>query len=500
MAPPSLLPTRRPTTTRPGRIAALDSLPLFFTLTGRRAIVIGGDDAAVWKAELLLAAGAHVTVLAERVDRVLAALLQDASDRLHHRACTWTAADLTGATLVVASLSSETEAELLRISARQAGCLLNVIDWPAFCDFSFGTIVNRSPVVIGIGTGGAAPILGQRIRQRMESLLPPILARWAELARSVRDRLAAQTPDRQTRRRFWEQLSDQALRGDPVPCADDALSNNDASSAAAGQVTLVGAGPGDAGLLTLSALRAMQAADVILYDDLVSPEVLELARREAHRMLVGKRGGGPSCHQDEITDLMLRLARSGRQVVRLKSGDPMIFGRAGEEIEALEAAGIPVTVVPGVTAALAAAARFRIPVTHRDLARRLSFITGHAKDGALPSYDWAALTAPETTTFVYMPHRTLCGLAGGLIDHGMPPDTPAALMFNISRADERLVVSPLAALAETPADKARDETVLFAFGPALQRMASRSDGDAQASAAPDAALSDLRTHVTTDAF
>ncbi len=387
---------RKPLEAAPRRMGPLAKLPVFLNLDQRRAVVAGGSAAAAWKAELLASTGALVDIYAgdpsDEMQQIAAAGCCPGALTLHHR--TWTTADLDGAFVAIADLDDEAEALAFIEAARAAGAPFNVIDKPAFCQFQFGAIVNRSPAVIAISTDGAAPVLGQAIRRRIETLLPPSLADWAALAKSIRDSVANALPKGQVRRQFWERFAERAFGPQPgkeeagrLEALIDSLAAG--SAAGSGRVTLVGAGPGDAELLTLKAVRALQSADVILFDDLVSDEVLELARREAKRMLVGKRGGRDSCRQDDINELMVSLALQGRHVVRLKSGDPMIFGRAGEEIVELERHGIPVTVVPGITSALAAASRLGVSLTHRDHAHSVRFVTGHSRHGDLPSdFDW----------------------------------------------------------------------------------------------------------------
>ena len=423
--------SRRPEERAPGAMADLAVLPLFHDLKGRRVVVWGATDAAGWKSELVTSAGAEVRRITDG------------------RA--WDVGDLTGCALAVADAGDDDQAALLAAAARAAGVPVNIIDRPAHCDFSFGAIVNRSPVVIGISTAGAAPVLGQAIRRRIETLLPPGIARWAAAAQGLRDRVRAVMPEAARRRIFWRAQAERAFaepdHPSPETLMDPAnLAVRDAGSA--GRVTLVGAGPGDAELLTLKAVRALQAADVILYDDLVSGEVLELARREAKRLLVGKRGNRPSCRQDEINGLMIKLAGQGKQVVRLKSGDPMIFGRAGEEIAELRARGIAVDVVPGITAALGAAAALGVSLTHRDHARSVRFVTGHGHAGGLPDdLDWRGLADPGTTLMVYMAGRTAGTLARRLIEQGRAPATPAVIVANVSRAGEARDMRTLGYLA-----------------------------------------------------
>ncbi|WP_119677702.1 siroheme synthase CysG [Indioceanicola profundi] len=455
---------RTPSEAAPARMAPLARLPVFLDLNGRRAIIGGGGAPAAWKAELLAAAGAEVHVFAAEPGAEMAALPGIA---LHHRAIV--PADLEDAAILVADAEEDGEAASLYAMAKAAGVPCNIIDRPTFCDFTFGAIVNRSPVVVGITTDGAAPILGQTIRRRIETLLPPALGGWTAAAKALRGLIAKAVPDKQARRAAWERFADLAItaRG-AAPGPEELLARitEGTDSATGGRVTLVGAGPGDAELLTLKAVRALQSADVILFDDLVSAEVLELARREAKRMVVGKRGGRESCSQADINALMLQLARQGKHVVRLKSGDPMIFGRAGEEIETLENAGIPVEVVPGITAALAAASRLGVSLTHRDAAQSVRFLTGHSRKGVLPEgLDWRGLADPATTLMVYMGGRTASEAAGRLIAEGLSADTPVRIVTAVSRPNEKVERTTLAGLLETSVPT--DDPVLIAIGRAL---------------------------------
>lgn len=335
-------------------IAPLAKLPVFFDLAAKRAVLAGGTEAAAWKAELLAACGAHVEIYAADPEPEMLALIARGAEpgTLTLTRRDWTAADIAGAAIALADAEDDEQAEAFTKAARAAGVPVNVIDKPAFCDFQFGSIVNRSPVIVSISTDGAAPILGQAIRRRIETLLPRSLGEWAAHAKAFRARLMDLIPDAARRRTFWERFVDKtfaARGGEDVRDELEAIAGDiiAANKPDRGHVTLVGAGPGDAELLTLKAVRALQSADVILFDALVSDDVLELARREAKRMLVGKRGGKRSCRQEDINALMVKFAREGKRVVRLKSGDPMVFGRAGEEVAELDAAGIPVDVVPG---------------------------------------------------------------------------------------------------------------------------------------------------------
>ncbi|HEY4980523.1 MAG TPA: SAM-dependent methyltransferase, partial [Pseudolabrys sp.] len=324
---------RTPSETRPGRMAPLARLPVFLALEGKRAVVAGGSPAAAWKAELLSAAGARVEVYAETPSDEL---LQIAGDpprgaiAVNRRA--WTAEDLAGAAVAIGAFDDDESAAMFAEAARTWGVPVNVIDKPAFCDFAFGAIVNRSPLVIGISTDGAAPVFAQAIRAKLEALLPKVFADWAAAAARWRSALKASGLPFSGRRKFWQLFTAHAISNpDSEPTQNDferfvAEVKGLGAATENGSVTLVGAGPGDPELLTLRAVRALQSADVILFDDLVSRDVLDFARREARKMLVGKTGFGPSCKQDDINSLMVSLAKQGKRVVRLKGGDPLIFG------------------------------------------------------------------------------------------------------------------------------------------------------------------------------
>jgi uroporphyrin-III C-methyltransferase / precorrin-2 dehydrogenase / sirohydrochlorin ferrochelatase len=468
--------SRKPAEAQPQRMGALAKLPVFLDLQGRRAVVAGGTGAAAWKAELLAAAGAAVEVYAAELSDEMVELFARgaAAGSLVHHKRPW-ALDVFGtAALALADTSTDAEAHAFYCAARNAGVPVNIIDKPTFCQFQFGAIVNRSPVVIGISTDGAAPILGQAIRRRIETSLPPSLAAWAALARDVRGQVMTRLEKGVVRRKFWEQFAERAF-GTAPPTVDAAaldtlISATQTATSPVGHVTLVGAGPGDAELLTLKAVRALQSADVILFDDLVSVEVLELARREARRMMVGKRGQRDSCSQADINALMVQLAKQGKHVVRLKSGDPMIFGRAGEEIALLEAHGITVHIVPGITAALGLAASLGVSLTHRDHAQSVRFVTGHSRDGELSDHlDWRGLADPTTTLVFYMGGRTSPAVAVRLIAHGLSPATPVVIVAGATRSDETRHVCDLADLAAGSISLADGLPVLVGIGGVFAR-------------------------------
>ncbi len=419
-------------------------LPAFFALENKRAVVAGGSHAAAWKAELLSAAGAAVDVFAPTVSEdmlALGAALPRGAITIHERI--WAAQDFAGAAIAVADCADDREAARFAAAARAAGVPVNVIDRPAFCDFAFGAIVNRSPLVIGISTDGASPVFGQAIRAKIEALIPKGFARWAEAARTWRPRDAGAVRCRSAAVAAFGKNSRRARSLSPIARRPTPISmrcSRQAAAREAGSVVLVGAGPGNPELLTLRAVRALQSADVILFDDLVATDILDFARREAKKMLVGKTGHKASCRQDDINALMISLAKAGRRVVRLKGGDPMIFGRADEEIAACRAAGIAVEVVPGITTAQGAASRLLVSLTRRAEARRVQYITGHGRDGKLPAdIDWKALADPAVTTVVYMPAKTLPELVAAAVQAGLDPATPAVAVEHATRADERVI-------------------------------------------------------------
>jgi len=453
-------------------MGALARLPVFFSLEGKRAVLAGGSPAAAWKAELLSASGAHVEIYALNVCNELLQLAEAPPRgviKIHRRG--WTSADLPGAAVAIGAFEDDEGAAAFATAARAAAVPVNVIDKPVFCDFSFGAIVNRSPLVIGISTDGAAPVFAQAIRAKLEALLPTGFSGWATAAARWRNAVKASGLSFAGRRKFWQLFTAYAITNpESEPTQNDferfvAEVRGFGPAVENGSVTLVGAGPGDPELLTLRAVRALQSADVILFDDLVSRDVLDFARREARKMLVGKTGFGPSCKQEDINALMVSLARQGKRVVRLKGGDPLIFGRAAEEIAACEAANITVDVVPGITAAQGAAAKLGLPLTDRKRARRLQYVTGHAKNGALPNdLDWRSLADPTTTTAIYMPTRTLAALVEMATAEGLDPHTPAIAIARATRPDQTVVAAPIVELPERLAEAALPGPVLVMIG------------------------------------
>jgi uroporphyrin-III C-methyltransferase/precorrin-2 dehydrogenase/sirohydrochlorin ferrochelatase len=433
-------------------LRGLANVPLFFVLSGKKVVLAGGSAAALWKAELLQAAGARLEIYCIDPDPRLRALASRcASVRMIERE--WSPDDLFGAILAVAEARDDVAARAFGAAAAAAGVPVNLIDRPSESDFRFGSIVDRSPLVLGISTDGAAPILAQALRGRLEALLPHDLSLWAEAAKSWRRRLTELRLPAKARRIFWEAFAGRALDArNRHPNESDfaALLENvsgETQGNGVGSVALVGAGPGDPELLTLKALRVLQSADVVLFDDLVAPAIVEMARREAEKISVGKRGYRPSCKQDDIVALMIERARLGHRVVRLKGGDPMIFGRANEEISGLEAAGISCEIVPGVTAALGAAASLKRSLTERDKARRVQFVTAHAHDGKLPDdLDWRALCDRRASSVVYMGARTCAALAERLLAEGIDPATPVIVVEHATWPGEKVTLATVATI------------------------------------------------------
>jgi uroporphyrin-III C-methyltransferase/precorrin-2 dehydrogenase/sirohydrochlorin ferrochelatase len=434
----------------------MDYLPIFLKLADRRCAVIGGGEVAARKAGLLLDAGAHVTVTAPELCDPLAELLRQG--KIVHRAESFTPQALRDMALVIAATDDRAvNAEVSRLAQEQR-LPVNVVDDPELCSFILPAIVDRSPVVVAVSTGGASPVLARLLRARLESLVPETYGQLAALARRFRDRVQRTLPQ-SSRRPFWERVFQgpvaELVFSGRLTEAERALERMVADSATRGpdpgEVYLVGAGPGNPDLLTFAALRLMQQADVVLHDNLVSPEILELTRRDAERIYVGKQRADHTMRQEEINALMVQLAKSGRRVLRLKGGDPYVFGRGGEEIESLAASGVRFQVVPGVTAACGVAAYAGIPLTHRDYAQSCVLVTGHLKDGTM-NLDWHGLARPRQTVVVYMGLLGLDALCKQLIAHGMPPDMPAAVVQQATRPQQRVVTASLEDLARRVAE------------------------------------------------
>jgi uroporphyrin-III C-methyltransferase/precorrin-2 dehydrogenase/sirohydrochlorin ferrochelatase len=429
----------------------MEQLPIFLKLAGEPCAVIGGGEVAARKVALLLDAGAHVTVTAPQLCASLAELAQQ--NRIEHRPTLFEPAALAGVALVIAATDQrEVNAEISRL-ARAQRTPVNVVDDPELCSFILPAIVDRSPVVIAVSTGGASPVLARLLRARLESLIPASYGQLASLAQRFRERVRRVLPA-SSRRPFWERMLQgpiaELVFSGRIKQAEEALERALEDSAQRGpqpgEVYLVGAGPGDPDLLTFAALRLMQQADVVLYDKLVSPAIVDLTRREAERIYVGKQRADHTMRQEQINALMIELAKQGKRVLRLKGGDPYVFGRGGEEIESLSASGVRFQVVPGITAACGVAAYAGIPLTHRDYAQSCVLVTGHLKDGTM-DLDWHGLARPRQTLVIYMGLLGLEALCKQLIAHGMPADMPAAVVQHATLPQQRVVTAPLEELA-----------------------------------------------------
>lgn len=424
----------------------MDFLPLFCQLQNKPVLIVGGGEVAVRKARLLLDAKAKITINAPHLEPQLMSWAEQG--RLTVCAAGFHPELLDGKWLVIAATNQQEVNQQVFNEANLRQIFCNAVDSPAHCS----AIIDRSPLMVAISSAGAAPVLSRQLREKLEAMLPQHLGQLAALAGKLRERVKL-IPDKLARRRFWEQLfshdrlARQLARGQQQAAEQSVAELLDEPLQSKGSVTLVGAGPGDAGLLTLSGLQQLQQADVVVYDRLVSQEVLALVRRDAERIFVGKEAGRHCVPQQAINQLLLEQARLGKQVVRLKGGDPFIFGRGGEELETLAEAGIPFSVVPGITAASGCAAYSGIPLTHRDHAQRVQFITGHDKEGNI-AQEWSALAAPRQTLVFYMGLAHAARIQDALQIHGMPGHTPVALVEQGTQLSQRVVRGELQQLAE----------------------------------------------------
>ncbi|SFN40639.1 siroheme synthase CysG [Dokdonella immobilis] len=443
--------------------------PLFANLSGRRVLVVGGGSVGERKVLALSRTGARIEVGAPQITARLARLVD--SGLITHRNGTFEDAWLDHVWLVIAATGERALNRQIAAAAEARRLFVNVVDDAELSTFQVPAVVDRSPLMIAISTGGAAPVLARLVRERIESLFDASLGPLAALAARYRQRIRQRWPELGPRRRFLESMFGGKIAADlrrqrPLEAERalrDALEAPQ-SGAPPGSVAVVGAGPGDPGLLTLNALRALNEADVILHDRLVSAEVLELARRDATFIDVGKQGGGAHTSQECIHALMLEHARAGRRVLRLKGGDPFVFGRGGEELEFLRGHGIDYTVVPGITAAIACAAYAGIPLTHREHAQGVRFVTAQHRD-SIDTLDWRALAADRQTLAIYMGLGSLERVADRLIAHDRAAGTPFALIENGSRPGQRVIRGTLATLAESAAAHEVQSPALLIVGP-----------------------------------
>jgi uroporphyrin-III C-methyltransferase/precorrin-2 dehydrogenase/sirohydrochlorin ferrochelatase len=428
-------------------------LPVFLDLQSGVVLLVGAGDLARAKLRLLASAGAHVRWYATDGNHDLSGLAAKDAARIEPAEGDPLTSDLSGVVAVVCAGAGDTGVAL-SARAKAVGLPVNVMDDLVHSTFIFPAIVDRGDVVVAVGTGGASPVVARRVRERIEAVLPARIGDLATFIGGFRKSIHARIPEFALRRRFWERVIDGpigalVLAGRNAEAetalkqiADPSAFAGHAQGKATGHVTLVGAGPGDPDLLTVKALRALQDADVVFYDELVSPEVLDRARRDAGRVAVGRRVGKPGIGQDAINKLLIDAAQSGQRAVRLKGGDPFIFGRGGEEIEVLRKAGVAYSVIPGITAGLGAAAQFETPLTYRQEALRITFLTAHkAKDAE--TVDWSALTDKKMTVVVYMGMTAAPSIRDGLLAAGRSPQTPVGVFARVTRPDSQAAVGRL---------------------------------------------------------
>jgi uroporphyrin-III C-methyltransferase / precorrin-2 dehydrogenase / sirohydrochlorin ferrochelatase len=447
----------------------LNYFPVFFDLAGQKVLVVGGGEVALRKVALLERSGARITVVAPEVVPEL--LQRAARGALTAAIREFVPSDLDDVRLVIVATSRRAVNRWIANLSEARSIPVNVVDDREASRFIVPAIVDREPVLVAVSTGGSSPVLARRLRERLEALIPQRLGDLASWLRELRKGSRRRLRDPEERRRYFEAIVDgpaarRFVDGDrrgAARLAQQLLATTATAPRAAGEVVLVGAGPGDPELLTLKALRALQDADVILHDRLVSAAVLEFARRDAVRICVGKTAGAEGTRQENINELMIEHARRGRRVVRLKGGDPFVFGRGGEELEALARAGVDFSVVPGITAAAGCAAYAGIPLTHREHAHSVSFVTGHADpNGKEP--DWRSLAMPGATAVFYMGVARLDHIVEELMAHGAPADRPAALIAQGTTVDQRVLTATLGTLRNAAAHAKLQSPALLVVG------------------------------------
>ncbi len=432
----------------------MDFLPIFLRLTDEPALVVGGGAVAARKVSLLREAQARVTVISPELDRSLQALKD--TQQIEHIQGEYQSGMVSHYRLVIAATDESAVNQAVSEQAKALNIPVNVVDHPDLCSFIMPSIVDRSPVVVAVSTGGSSPVLARMIRARFETLVPASYGRLAKLVQKYRTTLQAKFSDVEQKRKFWERTlegkvpelvfsgrdkeAEKLLQATLEDIRETDLDEK-------GEVYLVGAGPGDPDLLTFRALRLMQRADVVLYDRLVSDEIVAMVRRDAEKIYVGKEKANHAVPQEKINQMLVRLAKEGKRVLRLKGGDPFIFGRGGEEIKDLFHEGVSFQVVPGVTAAAGCAAYAGIPLTHREFSQSVSFVTGHLKDGSF-NLNWKLLSQPNHTVVIYMGLTGLEIISQKLIEHGVSPDMPAALVQQGTTRNQRVITGTLSTLPE----------------------------------------------------
>ncbi|MCK5001908.1 MAG: uroporphyrinogen-III C-methyltransferase [Gammaproteobacteria bacterium] len=432
----------------------MNYLPIFVQIKQRPCLVVGGGSIAARKVALLRKAEGAVTVVSPELCSELSELA--AAGQIQHKAKTFSAEDMADCVIVIAATNQRDVNEQVSALAHEKKLPVNVVDNPQLCSFIMPSMVDRSPVQIAISTGGTSPVLARLIRTKLEGMIPAAYGRLGALAESFRDKVKAAFPNVESRRSFWEsvlegRIAELVFTGHEEEAKillDKAITEKSAQPELPGEVFLVGAGPGDPDLLTFRALRLMQQADVVVYDRLVSPAIMDMVRRDAEIVYVGKERDKHTMQQENINQLLVRLAKEGKRVLRLKGGDPFIFGRGGEEIELLAQEGVAFQIVPGITAASGCSSYAGIPLTHRDYAQSCVFVTGHLKDGSV-DLNWKALAHPNQTVVFYMGLHGAPTLCKEMVAHGLPSSTPVALVEQGTTPQQRVYTATLDTLLET---------------------------------------------------
>ena len=434
----------------------MNHFPVFLDLKNRHCLVVGGGSVATRKVNNLLNANANIVVISPHCSDDLRHLAESKKIQILQR--NYESSDIMRAFLVVAATDDPKVNAAIAKDCDVANIMVNVADNPELCSFIFPSVLDRSPVTIAISTGGASPVLARQLRMKLETMIPPACGRLAAITEEYREKVKAHFPKQEQRKKFWENalkgaFSELVYAGQDDSARallDDALDKQQDENPV-GEVYLVGAGPGDPDLLTLKAIRLMQQADVMVYDRLVSKPILDMANKNAERLYVGKEKDNHAVPQDKINDLLVKLAQQGKRVLRLKGGDPFIFGRGGEEIETLAENNIPFQVVPAITAASGCSSYAGIPLTHRDYAQSVTFATGHLKDGSI-NLNWQQLTQKNHTIVFYMGLTGISVISEQLQAHGLSGDTPAALVEQGTTRNQRVHIGTVASLPQLVID------------------------------------------------
>jgi uroporphyrin-III C-methyltransferase/precorrin-2 dehydrogenase/sirohydrochlorin ferrochelatase len=456
----------------------MDLLPIFLNIKSKKCVVVGGGEVAFRKATLLLRAGADLSIVAPVLSDELHKLCVDRDCKITIRE--FEEVDINNAILVVAATDDLKTNEHVSVIASKLNIPVNVVDQPHLCSFIMPSIVDRSPIVIAISSGGSSPILTRKLKELNEIMIPGRIDKLAKLLGSFRGRVKDEINDFSERIRFWENVLDSEIpelvyngQDNEARSALDNWLTNPRKDRVGGEVYLVGAGPGDPDLLTLRALRLMHKADVVLYDRLVSPGILLKLRPDAQKIYVGKRSADHAVPQETINEMLVRLAKEGNRVLRLKGGDPFIFGRGGEELESLAAAGIPFQVVPGITAASGCASYAGIPLTHRDYSQSVRFLTGHTKDGRVP-LEWDLLVKEQQTLVFYMGLAGLPDICDQLLKHGMSSSTPVAVIQQGTTQTQKVVVGNLDRVSDLAVEKEIQAPTIIIIGEVVKLQESLS--------------------------